>query len=162
MIDWKLEESLQEWSQHLVVRYTTLTVATAVVATTLTVLLNPTGESEKIRALLTTPSYGRSLHSSDRVLGDCRRSTTRVFGFFGFGQAHGESTYTGYVVDAEIDRGYIFRTSTAHMEAHFGQAWSNHSTSKPTIWNNAPRISGRRKEGPGHLLPAAVGVARSV
>ena len=42
-----------------------------------------------------------------------------VFGFFGFGQARGESTYTGYIVDTEIDRGYIFRTSTAHMKTHF-------------------------------------------
>lgn len=42
-----------------------------------------------------------------------------VFGFFGFGQARGESTYTGYIVDTEIDRGYIFRTSTAHLKTHF-------------------------------------------
>lgn len=42
-----------------------------------------------------------------------------VFGFFGFGSAHGESTYTGYIVDTEIDRGYIFRTSTAHVKTYF-------------------------------------------
>lgn len=29
-----------------------------------------------------------------------------------------ESTYTGYVVDAEVDRGFIFRTTTIHMKTH--------------------------------------------
>jgi hypothetical protein len=36
----------------------------------------------------------------------------------GFGSMRGESTYTGYVVDAEIDKGLIFRTSTVHMKTH--------------------------------------------
>lgn len=32
-------------------------------------------------------------------------------GYLGVGEPRGESTYTGYVVDVEHDRGYIFRTS---------------------------------------------------
>lgn len=30
----------------------------------------------------------------------------------------GESTYTGYVVDTEIDRGIVFRTSQVYLKTH--------------------------------------------
>ena len=30
----------------------------------------------------------------------------------------GESTYTGYVVDTEIDKGIAFRTSQVHLKTH--------------------------------------------
>lgn len=46
--------SLREWSHHLIVQYTALTIATAAVFVTLTVLLNPAVESENVRSLLTT------------------------------------------------------------------------------------------------------------
>jgi hypothetical protein len=36
----------------------------------------------------------------------------------GIGAARGESTYTGYIVDTEIDKGFVFRPSTAHMKTH--------------------------------------------
>lgn len=41
-----------------------------------------------------------------------------VFTSMGFGSARGESTYTGYVVDTEIDKGLIFRTSQVHLKTH--------------------------------------------
>ncbi len=41
-----------------------------------------------------------------------------IFTSLGFGSARGQSTYTGYVVDAEIDKGLLFRTSTVHLKTH--------------------------------------------
>jgi len=35
---------------------------------------------------------------------------------FGVGTPRGQSTYTGYVVDAEIDKGIVFRPSTIHLK----------------------------------------------
>lgn len=42
-----------------------------------------------------------------------------VIGYTGISAARGESTYTGYIVDTEINKGILFRTSTAHLKTHF-------------------------------------------
>ncbi|WP_230455318.1 DUF2254 family protein [Halorubrum sp. BV1] len=49
-----LKDSIREWSHNLIVRYTALIVATAMVVATLTALLNPAVQTDNIRALLTT------------------------------------------------------------------------------------------------------------
>ena len=41
-----------------------------------------------------------------------------VIGQAGFGDARGESLYTGYVVDTEVDKGVIFRTTTVHLKTN--------------------------------------------
>lgn len=38
--------------------------------------------------------------------------------FFGLGTARAPSDYSGHVVDVELDKGMVFRTSQAHLKTH--------------------------------------------
>jgi hypothetical protein len=41
-----------------------------------------------------------------------------AFSVSGIGSVRGQSTYTGVIVDTEIDKGIFFRPSTAHLKTH--------------------------------------------
>lgn len=41
-----------------------------------------------------------------------------LLGFMGISSMRAESTYTGYVVDVEHDKGVLFRTSQIHLKTH--------------------------------------------